>query len=76
MKDEFKLKNVTIHIDQTLLEQEKGCYYLRAINPSSPVSCWGTPDHIGQTFGKWLSDTITAMEKNNCKLIKIDLSWE
>ena len=76
MEDKFKLKNVTIHIDQTPLEREKGAYWLRSINPESPISAWGKPEEIGQLFGTWLSKTIAAMEKNNCKLIKMDISWE
>lgn len=76
MKDKFALKNVSIHIDQTLIEREKGCYWLRSINPNSPVSAWGKPNEIGQLFGEWLGNTIAAMNKNNCKLIKIDMSWE
>ena len=76
MKDTFKLNNVTIHIDQTPSEREKGAYWLRSINPESPISAWGKPEEIGKLFGEWLSRTIAAMEKNNCSLIKIDLSWE
>lgn len=76
MENEFKLKNVTIAIDQTPLEREKGIYWLRSINPDSPISAWGQPEEIGILFGKWLCNTIAAMEKNNCKCIKIDISWE
>lgn len=76
MKDTFKLNNVTIHIDQSPSERAKGAYWLRSINPESPISAWGRPEEIGMLFGEWLSRTIAAMEKNNCSLIKIDLSWE
>lgn len=76
MKDTFELKNVTILIDQTLLEREKDEYWLRSINPESPLSVWGKPFEIGQLFGIWLNNTVSAMKKNNCKLIKMDISWE
>lgn len=76
MKDTFKLKNVTLVIDQTPMEQEKGVYYLRATNDNSPLQCYGTPEHIGNTFGQWLSNTIAAMDKNDCKIIKMELTWE
>lgn len=76
MEDTFKMKNVTIHIDQTSLERKKGVYWLRSINPENPISLYGKPQEIGKSFGDCLSRTIAAMEKNNCKLIKIDISWE
>lgn len=76
MKDKFKLKNVTIHIDQSPSERVKGKYWLRSINPESPISAWGSPEEIGMLFGVWLSRTVAAMQNNNCSLIKIDLSWE
>ena len=76
MKDTFKLKHVTIIIDQSSLEREKGDYYLRATDPRNPISAWGKPEKIGQLFGIWLSNTIKVMNKNKCKLIKIHLSWE
>lgn len=76
MKDEFKLNNVTIVIDQTPMEREKGLYYLRATNKTSPLQAYGSPVEIGTRFGYWLSNTIAAMQKNDCKTIKIDLKWE
>lgn len=76
MKDKFTLKKVTIHIDQTLMERKKGLYYLQATEDTSPLSFQGKPYEIGEIFGKWLGNTIAAMDKNNCKLIKIDISWE
>ena len=76
MKDKFALKDVTIIIDQTPLEQKKGLYYLRAINENSPLQSYGTPQEIGERFGQWLSNTIAAMQKNDCKTIKIELKWE
>lgn len=76
MKEEFALKNVTIVIDQTPQEREKGLYYLRAINVDSPLQSYGTPQEIGERFGQWLSNTIAAMSKNDCKTIKMELSWE
>lgn len=76
MKDTFELKNVSINIDQTPMERKRGIYWLRSINPVSPLSAWGKPNELGQIFGIWLANTIEAMNKNNCKLIKIDISWE
>ena len=76
MKDEFALKNVTIVIDQTPIEREKGLYYLRATNVNSPLQSYGTPQEIGERFGQWLSNTITAMPKNDCRTIKMELTWK
>lgn len=76
MKGKFALKNVTIVIDQTPMEREKGLYYLRATNENSPLQSYGTPQEIGERFGQWLSNTIAAMSKNDCKTIKIEMKWE
>lgn len=76
MKEKFALKNVTIVIDQTPIEREKGWYYLRATNENSPLQAYGSPVEIGTRFGQWLSNTIDAMSKNDCKTIKIELKWE
>ncbi len=76
MSKKFALKKVTIHIDQSQIEKEKGLYYLQATSDTSPLSFQGKPYEIGEAFGKWLGNTIAAMDINNCKLIKIDLSWE
>lgn len=76
MKDEFKLKSVSILIDQTQHEHKKGLFYLRATNVDSPLQSYGTPQEIGERFGQCLSNTLAAMQKNNCKIIKIELKWE
>ena len=76
MKDEFKLKSVSIVIDQTQLEREKGLFYLRAINVDSPLHSYGTPKEIGERFGQWLSNTLAAMQNNEYKTIKMELKWE
>lgn len=76
MKEEFALKNVTIVIDQTPKEREKGWYYLRSINENSPLQAYGSPVEIGTRFGQWLNNTIAAMAKNDCKMIKIEVKWE
>ena len=76
MKHEFGLKNVTIVIDQTASEREKGVYYLRAIEHNSPLQAFGTPYEISTLLGQWLSNTLNKMSKNNCKTIKIEFSWE
>lgn len=74
--EKFALKNVTIVIDQTPMEREKGLYYLRATNVNSPLQAFGTPEELGTRFGQWLSNTIAVMQKNDCKTIKIDMKWE
>lgn len=76
MKDKFELKNVTIVIDQTPMEREQGLYYLRATNEKSPLEIIGNPSQIGEKFGQWLKNTIAAMDRNNCKKIKMELTWE
>lgn len=78
MKDVFNLKKVTFVIDQSQksTEHEKGLYYLRATNANSPVQIYGSPSQIGETFGQLLSNTIEAMEKNNCEVIEMELLWK
>lgn len=76
MKDEFKLKNVTIVIDQTPMEHKYDVYYLRATTLHSPLNSFGTAEHISEMFCVWLCNTINAMDKNDCKKIKMDLTWE
>lgn len=76
MKIKFGLKNVSLVIDQTPLEREKGCYYLRALAENSPLQCYGTPQEISERFGQWLNNTISVMEANNCKAIIMEIKWE
>lgn len=72
----FALKKVTIVIDQTKMEREKGLYYLRAIDFNSPLQSHGTPQKISEIFAKWLSNTIAAMNQNDCKLIEMEITWK
>lgn len=78
MKEKFALKNVTIVIDQYPKERKKGkgMYYLRATNNNSPLQAYGTPHELGCRFGQWLSNTIAAMDNNDCSTIKMELKWE
>lgn len=72
----FALKKVTIVIDQTAMEHEKGLYYLRATDIDSPLQSYGTPQEIGERMGQWISNTIAAMNENKCKVIKMEITWE
>lgn len=76
MKDEFKLKNVTIVIDQTPTERQRGKYYLRATNMNSPLEILGTSGEVSEIFSQWLYNTMNAMGRNNCSKIKMELTWE
>lgn len=73
---EFALKKVTIVIDQTAMERLKGLYYLRAIDFNSPLQSHGTAQEISERFSQWLSNTINAMDENNCKVIKMEITWK
>lgn len=72
----FALKKVTIVIDQTKMERERGLYYLRATDIHSPLQSHGTPQKISKNFGQWLSNTIAAMNENECKVIKMEITWK
>lgn len=76
MNNEFKLNDVTIIIDQTPLEKEKNCYYLRAEEFDSPLSSWGPADIVSNRFAQWLENTLNAMSVNDCSTIKMTISWK
>ena len=72
----FELKEVTLVLDQTPNEREKGLYYLRAVEVNSPLQLLGTPKEISDMFSRWLCNTIEEMNNNNCNTIKLVMSWK
>lgn len=74
--DTFYVRKVEIIIDQSEEEKAAGLYYCRTTKPRTTTEIQGTPQEIGDMFGKWVTNTISAMEKNHASRIKMQISWE
>lgn len=75
-KDEFTLKEVTVNM--CLRNDKNGHYFdIYAIQPTSPLNVpYCTAERAGLVLGKWVENTLNAMEANSAETITMQISWK